>query len=67
MTANNWYHSSKTVEAKERPPKGWWNEMQKKTKANPKYEGFSDERIDKIVGGIWYGYDEATRKKLRAE
>jgi hypothetical protein len=65
MTANNWYHSSKVVEAKERPPKKWWDD--RVSDAKKQYPDYSDERISQIVGGIWQNYDEATRKKLRAE
>lgn len=35
-----------------KPPKAWWNKMQKEIKeGNPSY---SQDRIDKTIGAIWY-------------
>lgn len=46
--------------APERPPKEWWDRMEKKVReGNPDY---SDEQVRKTVGSIWY-HEMSTGKK----
>lgn len=46
----------------ERPPKTWWDRMQKQAKRF--YPGFGQERINRIVGGIWYNYPENVKYRI---
>jgi len=47
-----------------RPPKKWWTETRGRVKQQ--YPTYSEERIDRITAGIWYGYSEKTRKRIAA-
>ena len=58
---------NKTAAAKDRPPKKWWNKLVEETKANKKYKGFSSERIDQIVDGIWHDFSDKEKAKIRRE
>lgn len=47
-----------------RPPKKWWNKMEKEIKqANPSY---SEEKVAQTIGDIWYNkLSDAKRKEIR--
>ncbi len=58
--------ASSEIEASERPPKHWWDEMEKEVKkGNPSY---SKDQVDKTIGDIWYNkLTDAKRKELRSK
>lgn len=51
--------------AKDRPPKRWFEKVKKDTKKQ--YKDYGDERIDKIVGGIWHDFSSKEKEKIRRE
>jgi hypothetical protein len=49
------------VEAPGRPPKDWWDKMEKKVKSgNP---GYSQEQVDKTIGDIWHNKMSESKKR----
>lgn len=55
----------KDTERSTRPPKEWWNKTMKEVKKTSKYEGYGEERLSSIVGGIWADLSEDKKREIR--
>jgi len=45
-----------------RPPKVWFDKM--RVRVRKQYPTYGKRRVNKIVGGIWQNYSQATKNKI---
>lgn len=51
-----------------KPPKEWIKKMKKELKSQDKYKDFDDEKLNKVMGGIWYNnYSKKAKKNVRED
>lgn len=55
--------SKEEIEPSLKPPKGWWNKMEKEVKeGNPSYDS---ETVSKTIGKIWSDFSVSKKEELR--